>query len=93
MPIYIRSGKNRDLSENRLTKLPKTLWDSMTSLRNLQLSRNKLVEWINFDGLINLEDLDLTGNSIETLGSFRSLRKLKRLKLVFHELINYKLYR
>ena len=65
----------RDLSSNRILKLPATFLLTNADLQNLQLSHN-LIEDISecpFDSLVHLKKLDLSNNLIKTLGKVHLL--------------------
>ena len=64
------------LAKNRITKIPETYFDNMTSLKTLDLSNNELEQIrFNLKDLRSLEYLNLKGNYIKTL----SLDQMKSL--------------
>jgi hypothetical protein len=103
--IFQRFVRLRDLylQFNHLITLDTGIFNGLAQLRNLYLSCNKLRELgMNvFDELLDLERLDMDGNSLTSLpiGIFKNLIKLNRIILsvnritelrqdVFHGLIN-----
>jgi len=52
----------------------------------LLLSRNRLTSWSSFDGLLLLEELDISENAISRLSGLTTLKKLKRLKVGSNQL-------
>jgi len=83
-----------DLSENRLTKVPKDLYKYIPSLTELSLSENDLWKLTkdDFAGYDNVETLDLYKNNIEDLepNTFQSCSSLTKL---FAESNNIKMLR
>nr|XP_046250057.1 leucine-rich repeat and IQ domain-containing protein 1 [Scatophagus argus] len=64
--------------------------ENMTSLRVLQLSRNKLASIHGLAGAENLDVLDLSHNSITRIAGLESVRRLQRLSMDHNQLISTK---
>ncbi|KAH9514924.1 hypothetical protein Btru_021378 [Bulinus truncatus] len=74
-----------DLSSNRLTRIERETFRSLTKLEYLNLASNRITDISDgaFVGLSELEELNLRGNNMRTLGnaSFQGLASLKDLHL------------
>ncbi|XP_066302912.1 chondroadherin-like protein [Branchiostoma lanceolatum] len=96
VPTGIPSGTRKlDLSGNRITSLPKMVFDGLSRLDTLDLSDNKIssIDAGAFGGLgYSVDTLDLSNNELVTLekGVFRGLRGLLKIYLSDNNLIELK---
>ncbi|XP_060591636.1 uncharacterized protein LOC132746478 [Ruditapes philippinarum] len=57
-----------DLSNNKIERLPRDVFENLNNLKYLNLSSNMLVEWnVTFSSNTSLKRLDLSGNKLTTL--------------------------
>ncbi|KAK6187914.1 hypothetical protein SNE40_005835 [Patella caerulea] len=59
-----------DISDNKITVLPRKFLNAQTKLKHLDLSNNKMKKWtLDVDNMHDLEFIDLSNNSLSTLPS------------------------
>lgn len=82
-----------DLSYNKFTSLPNTLFKGLKKLRVLNIGNNNLkhIDKLLFTGLTNLEELKLKSTQLQTIdvGTFNGLSKLHTLDLSMNFLIKF----
>ncbi|XP_054476094.1 LOW QUALITY PROTEIN: leucine-rich repeat and IQ domain-containing protein 1 [Anoplopoma fimbria] len=76
-----------DVQENDISYVD---CDNMSSLRVLQLGRNKLTSIHGLTGAENVDVLDLSHNSITRIAGLESMRRLQRLSVDHNQLISTK---
>ncbi len=76
--LVYKQLKSLRMFQNKIKKFPKDIL-KLTDLEELNLFDNLLTKTISMEALVNLREINLSGNEIPALPSFKGLRQLKKV--------------